>query len=151
MGPLLLCTVVKWHLKTCLSSDQPKVPATWRRGVSQWALSWSAFELVAFDSANLELQVCRACQSRCGTGEVARANDSWSFPDGKVWHACDLSQLNLGLGCGEGAGGVCGDSEEGEVSSDRHAWVAAWRWWLVSCRQRGSHDSALSGGGMAGT
>lgn len=33
-GQLLLYAVSKWHLKVRLSSDQPEMPATWRKGPS---------------------------------------------------------------------------------------------------------------------
>lgn len=33
-GQLLLYAVIKWHLKVRLSSDQPEMPATWRKGPS---------------------------------------------------------------------------------------------------------------------
>lgn len=64
---------------------------------------------------------------------------------------CDLSQLNSGLGLGavvEVQVRGCWGSEGEEDSSDGHAWVAAWRRWLVSCRQRGIRASAVSGEGM---
>lgn len=70
------------------------------------------------------------------TGEAARVSDSGSFPGGKVCHACDLSQLNLGLGVMGVQVRVCGDSEDGEVSSEgMHGWLPGGGGWCPTGRE----------------